>query len=556
MDSPAPKLRATAEGWLQSDNVPQWPFMTPALEGELTEAGELSLGRWGAGEIGRLRIVGLAGPFAVAPNRLSGANGAAVIASPSAPALLLRGVRPDEIRQNSGGRLVVEPRGDDWLVAGGVDADEAARGLAAEPARILAEADAYARRCDQLPAAEPLLRSLVIQGAHAALSSVRAYPDGAFAGLAAGLAYATPARTYFRDGYWTLPILQRLAPATVVAEIELLASRVLGDGEAPSGVILAGAHADRFEQRRLEELALAATHWRRGEWWSDHFDSPLFLVLAVGDQVAASGDDALARRLWPQLTAVFERYLTLRGPDGLPMKPRNDRDWADEVFRSGLVSYDLGLWVGALDVLARLGETIAPNLAVAAREEAGRARAAIDRKLWRGDAYVDYQRLDGTAEDHLALDALMLLRFGAAPEPRAEAMLGAIAARLESRRNTVQPYGDFGMLCAWPPFARPDDLRAKSAFPYRYHNGGEWPWLDAVYAAERLRRGLGGWRYPLTRWWEWCLAQGWAGPVEHFSVPFGRGSLLQAWSSLPAAVALQFAEVVLAGDPEADPDPA
>ena len=38
--------------------------------------------------------------------------------------------------------------------------------------------------------------------------------------------------------------------------------------------------------------------------------------------------------------------------------------------------------------------------------------------------------------------------------------------------------------------------------------------------------------------------------MEHFSAPYGRGSLLQGWSSLPAAVALEFADRVLAGDPE------
>jgi hypothetical protein len=36
--------------------------------------------------------------------------------------------------------------------------------------------------------------------------------------------------------------------------------------------------------------------------------------------------------------------------------------------------------------------------------------------------------------------------------------------------------------------------------------------------------------------------------VEWFSPPFGRGSLLQAWSSLPAAVALEHRAAVLAGD--------
>ena len=37
----------------------------------------------------------------------------------------------------------------------------------------------------------------------------------------------------------------------------------------------------------------------------------------------------------------------------------------------------------------------------------------------------------------------------------------------------------------------------------------DWPWLDGLYAGELLRRGRPGWRYPLTRWWESCLANGW-----------------------------------------------
>ena len=295
---------------------------------------------------------------------------------------------------------------------------------------------------------------------------------------------------------------------------------------------------------------MAAAHWQPGEWWSDHFDSPLFFILAVADHVDATGDDILARRHWPRLVGVFERYLRLRGPAGLPVKPRNDRDWADNVYREGLVAYDLGLWIGALAALARLSDRLDPQLAARARVEATQARAAADTALWRGEFYADYVRTDGWSENHLALDALMLLRFDAAPDDRARTMLDRARARLESRRNADQPYGDFGMMCAWPPFADASALRAKSASPYRYHNGGEWPWLDAVYAAERLRRGLPGWRYPLTRWWEVCLERGWAGPVEHYSTPFGRGSLLQAWSCLPAAVALRYADRVAAGDPD------
>jgi glycogen debranching enzyme len=520
------------------------------MQGELSSDGTLTLSVWGAGEVGRLKVEGLNGPLVVGPNRIETALGAGLFVAQSAPAVALRGARPTHLWPSGEGGFIAERRGPDWLIAAGADEAEAARALALEVPAVVQEAAGHIARCDAAPAADPLLRGLILQGVHAALASVRRDAGGAFAGLAAGLAYSNPPRTYYRDGYWTLQLLLRLAPEIAAAEIDLLAATVEPDGEAPSAVIIRCRRAEEFEQERLAQAAMAAVHWRPGEWWSDHFDSPLFFVLAVGDHADATGDDALAHRHWPRLAAVFERYLRLRGPAGLPVKPRNDRDWADNVYREGLVAYDLGLWIGALDALARLGDRLDPPLAARARAEAVQARAAVDAALWRGEFYADYARADGWSENHLALDALMLLRFDAAPQDRAAIMLDRVRARLESRRNADQPYGDFGMLCAWPPFADASALRAKSAFPYRYHNGGEWPWLDAVYAAERLRRGLPGWRYPLTRWWEVCLERGWAGPVEHYSTPFGRGSLLQAWSSLPAAVALRYAEQMASTGPD------
>jgi glycogen debranching enzyme len=542
-------LRPRADGLIEGDVLPAFPLMAARLQGELALDGTLRLAIWGAGDVGSLRIAGLEGPFVIAPNRIEARTGAGVWVAQSAPVLAIKGARPERVHHGDAGRLEVAARPEGWLVAAGMDAAEAARGMALDIAQVVREADDYAARCDLLPAAEPVLRSMVIQGAHAALSSVRGYPGGHFAGLSAGLAYSTPPRTYYRDGYWTLPLLSRAAPQVVAEQIDLLATCVQADGEAPSGVIVQGPHAASFEAYRLAEPALAAIHWRPGEWWSDHFDSPLFFVIAVGEHVAAAGDADMALRHWPKLLAVFRRYLALRGPDGLPVKPRNDRDWADNVFRQGLVSYDLGLWVGALDALARLGAAVDPGIAAKASGEAAAARAAIDRLLRRDGVLVDYLRSDGWVEPHLALDALTLLRFDAVADERAQVMLEQARERLESRRNADQPYGDFGMLCVWPPFRDRAALRAKSAFPYRYHNGGDWPWLDGLYAAERLRRGLGGWRYPLLRWWEACLERGWAGAVEHYSAPYGRGSLLQAWSSHPAAVALAYADRVLSGDP-------
>ena len=525
--------------------------MAPRLQGEVGDDGVLVISVWGTGEVGRIRFAPVSGPYVVAPNRITSPGGGGLFVAQSAPALAVRGVKPTDAWPTGDGGFIVEPRGDDFVVAVGDDELEAGAALSLSADAIEREAGDHVARCDLMPAADPLLRSLVMHGAHAALSSARTDKDGGFAGLAAGLIYANPPRTYYRDGYWTLQLLRRLAPDAAAAEFDWLCRAVQDDGEAPSAVIVSGRHADDFERRRQADPAMAAANKRPGEWWSDHFDSPLFFVLAVAEQATASGDDALARHCWPQLAAVFHRYMGLRGPAGLPVKPHYDRDWADNVYREGLVAYDIGLWIGALDALARLGARLDPALGDAARAEAVAARAAADAALWRGDHYVDYVRPDGWTEAHLALDALMLLRFDAVPEARALTVLGQVQAQLESRRNHAQPHGDFGMLCAWPPFADHAALRAKSAYPYRYHNGGEWPWLDAVYAAERLRRGLPGWHYPLTRWWSYSLEQGWAGPVEHYSVPYGRGSLLQGWSSLPAAVALQYADRVLAGDPEA-----
>lgn len=542
-------MRPRADGLIDADALPAFPIMAPRLQGELAGDGGLRLAIWGAGDAGSLRIAGLEGPFVIAPNRIAARGGAGIWVAQSAPVLAIKGARPERVRQHDTGRMLVAARPEGWLVAAGMDDAEAAKGMALDFAQVVREADDYAARCDLAPSADPVLRGMVVQGAHAALSSVRSHPGGSFAGLSAGLAYSTPARTYYRDSYWTLQLLARLAPEVVAAEIDLLATCVQFDGEAPSGVIVQGPHAAAFEAYRLAEPALAAAHWRPGEWWSDHFDSPLFFVIAVGDHVAASGDADMALRHWPKLRAVFRRYMALRGAGELPVKPHSDRDWADNVYRQGLVSYDLGLWVGALDVLARLGATLDREFAAQAAAAAAVARAAIDRLLRRDGVMVDYLRSDGWAEPHLALDALTLLRFDAVAEERAQVMLEQARERLESRRNPDQPYGDFGMLCVWPPFSDRSALRAKSAFPYRYHNGGDWPWLDGLYAAERLRRGLGGWRYPLLRWWEACLERGWAGAVEHFSAPYGRGSLLQAWSSLPAAVALAYADQVLAGDP-------
>jgi len=571
-------LEAMPDGMLRAERPVLLPFMAGRLQGDLSPDGVVELSVWGCGKLAKVRFSPLRGPLFYGPNRVVGAVGGAHVAQ-SKPVLLIRGARggavfpaprsawwhdaeglprPDVRREGKArrvvelgwGAVVVEQRGDDLVLAAGQSLAEALDALTLTGDEIVAEADAYVARCDLMPAADPLLRSMVVQGTHAALSSIRLGPSGEFAGLAAGQAYSTPARTYYRDGYWTLQPLLTLAPEAVREQIRMLAKGVQPDGEAPSGVILSGKaqsvawakfrdHPDRYKEH----------HLRPGDWWSDHFDSPLFLVLALGDYVRATGDTEELRLHWPVVTAILERYFALAGPAGLPLKPRHDRDWADNVFREGLVSYDIGLWVGALDAVVEFGGDIDAALVARAKAAAKAARVAIDEQLWVKERgwYADFITPDGFAEDHLMIDSLTLLRYGAIPEAKAAKLLDTVAATLESRNNEAQPYGDWGVLCAYPPYKRPKDIRAKTAFAFRYHNGADWPYLDGLYAEERLRRGLGGAHYALTRWWEMCLASGWAGAVEYYSPPFGRGSLLQGWSGMPAAVAVKYGrEAVLA----------
>ncbi|WP_198666206.1 GH116 family glycosyl hydrolase [Tropicimonas sp. IMCC34043] len=557
-------LQPQPDGRLRAPVPVLLPFMAPRLQGDLHPDGKLTLSLWGAGHLSTLSLDLPEAEVFYTPNRAEWPGGGLYVAQ-SKPVVLILGAalkraaaarrgawwsapepaRPAErkgarrILRTAWGVTIIETTDEGLRVAAGDSEAEAGAALEMSADAIRQEAAEYAARCDAAPGADPLMRTMVAQSLHAGLSSIRRDSAGAFAGLAAGQSYSAPARTYYRDGYWTLQILLDREPEIVAAQIELLARGLQPDGEAPSGVILTGdAQAERWEKVRQSHPKIVIEHLRPGDWWSDHFDSPLFFVLTVADYVDATGDRAPLDRHWDKIAAIYRRY---RGFDkhgnGLPYKPRNDRDWADNVYRHGYVSYDIGLWIGALDAIARLGAGRDPVLAEAAKATAAQARASLDGELLtEAGYYADYGDKRDFREDHLTLDSLTLLRYRAVGPDRAKAVLACAREMLETRNNPEQPYGDWGVMCAWPPFARRADTREKTIFAYRYHNGSDWPYLTGLYAEQLVDHEAGDPTYALTRWWRTCLENGWCGALEYFAPPWGRGSLLQGWSAMPAHV--------------------
>lgn len=471
-----------------------------------------------------------------------------------APWAAMRVLAPGATRED---RRLVLPAGTAraWIVAG-QDEDE----VGAAAARLLRDGvapghahDAWTDALrDRFEIDDPLLRSLVLHGLANALVARKELAGGRFAGHAAGHAYASPARSYYRDGYWTVQALLPLAPERAAEQLRLLARGVDEDGRAPSAVIATSAAGrTAWRARRAADPALASDHPRDDLWWPDHMDAPSLFVLLARDVAAWSGQPEALREevdgatLLERIGWVADGIVRSCDARGLPVKPAHDRDWADEVVRGGAVTYDVGLAYGALRAAADAWSRVAlpgePGDRVDAwRAAAGRMREAADATLFdatRGH-YREFVDADGRDPGTLAIDTLTALRFGLADEGRARAVLAAVERRLETRNDATQPYGDWGVACLRPRYPDRIPRRGKALFPFRYHNGADWPYWDGVYAEQRLRRGMDGWRYPLTRWWEVGLEQGRTTPVEYASPPWPAGSPATGWSSMPAAAVL------------------
>ncbi|HWQ06096.1 MAG TPA: trehalase family glycosidase [Feifaniaceae bacterium] len=341
---------------------------------------------------------------------------------------------------------------------------------------------------------------------NAAFSSWKRF--GSFAGLFAGVAYAAPARTYYRDGYYTALALLPYKPDWVRQEILTLSRGIGADGSCGSAV---DANGD--------------------PWWNNHYDSPLFFALLTYAYVCQTGDSGILENdgVGEKLTVILDAAADALDENGLLYRPSSRHDWADNVFREGYVTYIECLAYGALHLCGKL----LPKRE-AYKRAAERIKSGINRVLWDDELgwYVNFTCKTET-ERNLSLDTVFALLFGLAPKDRAIRMLRSMERLLETKNNNR--YGEFGVLCVYPFYQNPARFVEKSAYPLRYHNGAEWPYLSALYAFAKKLYGM-DYSYPLTRWYNNSLERGFAAPVEYFSPPYPPGGMLQGWSAFGAFV--------------------
>jgi glycogen debranching enzyme len=358
----------------------------------------------------------------------------------------------------------------------------------------------------------PLLHTLCAASLNAGISSYK--ETGEFAGFFAGIHYQYPARTYYRDSYFTVFPLHTIRPEWVHRQILTLVSGIDIEGDCPSAVQADGK-----------------------AWWPKHEDSPLYLVLLIDDYIQATGDKAIlsidvnGKPVADWLLFIMKGIARKEDETALLYREEwNRHDWVDNIYRCGYVSYIQILYYRSLTIMDRYFPDNNFD------KKAERVYHSFNRILWNEEKgwYVNYLSPD-YCEGNLSIDTVPALLWGLVPEERRERFLCNLEQLLETRNNSGQPFGDWGVMSVFPPYQYPEHLVEKSMDEYCYHNGSEWPYWSAFYALVKKRLGK-EYHYPLTRWFVLGTEQGWYTPFEYHNPLTGRGSLLQGWSAFAAAL--------------------
>ena len=316
---------------------------------------------------------------------------------------------------------------------------------------------------------------------------------GSYKSFSAACIYADPVRTYFDTDYWATLAMIKNRPDLVRNAILTLASGIKENGECPAGITF------RLQSRT-----------------PSYYDSASFFVLMVYDYINRTGDLSLLNETVGGKTVYQYCLLTIDKLSGyedetsLIRKPGryNRRDWADEINRTGYVTYVELLYARALDCLSRIvGTRDKPR----ARRYHGmflKTKDAINRLLWDDEKgyYVNYKSGD-FVEDNLSVDTILAVLFGISDEKQTERLLDNISRLLETRNNRDQQAGDFGVMSVFPFYRGVDRCSNRSSREYSFCNGAAWPYWSALVAYAQLTHGRDH-TYALTSPFDWCVKRG------------------------------------------------
>ncbi len=359
-----------------------------------------------------------------------------------------------------------------------------------------------------------------VNSLNCALSSYKQIElDPPFRAFFAGVNYMTPARTYYRDGYYTALAVLSHFPQLVYNQIITL-TRGIVDGVCGSAVDCNG-----------------------NAWWPDHQDSPMYYVMLIHAYIAQVGnssildeivDDTSIRQhvleiLCNITNSLDDNYLLFRGQ-------LDRRDWADNVYRCGYITYIQCLCYATISCGHNMLASSVDGRIESLPAVADKVKHAINSILWCEDkqCYYNYIYDDGDnryIEDNISIDCSLAVLFGVCDNDRGRVLLNTMQGTLETVYNNAQPFGDWGTMCVWPPYKYKRHLVEKSSIPYLYHNGSDWPYFSSVYAMAKKMCGL-DYSYPLTRWHDYGLEQGWFTPIEYYTATRYKGGALQGWSGV------------------------
>ena len=339
-------------------------------------------------------------------------------------------------------------------------------------------------------------KALYVSSVFCALENYKQF--GLFKGFCASSYTNAPVLTFFRDSYWTVLSMYKDRPHLIRDQILTLAYGIDKMGNCSDSVSF------NFQS-----------------YSRNHYDSPCFFVLMVYDYINRTGDRSIlsetanGKTVYDYCFLVMDKLSEFEDRTGLIVKlgRYNHRDWADQINRTGYVTYVELLYARALWCLSRIAGTRDKSLAGKYLELSERTKNSIDRLLWDDEKgyYINYR--DGDfIEDNLSVDTILAVLFRLADHDKTERILDNVSKLLETRNNRIKRLGDFGVLSVFPCYRGADRSFSRSQQPYCFHNGAAWPYWSALVAYAYLMNGRDP-AYPLTSSFIWNLKAGNYTPV-------------------------------------------